>query len=36
MVLGAGDPAAEGGGIQFFEGKIRPVLIARCYGCAQW
>src|SRR5262245_8713273 len=25
--------AADGGGVEFFESKIRPVLVDRCYKC---
>ena len=33
LALGAQEPAPDKEGIAFFEAKIRPVLIDRCYSC---
>ena len=29
----AGEPASDAAGIEFFERKVRPILVDRCYGC---
>src|SRR5262245_50629614 len=33
LVLCSGVRAADGDGIEFFEKKIRPVLVEHCYSC---
>lgn len=33
LILCAGARAAEGDGIEFFEKKIRPILVEHCYSC---